>query len=273
MQRRGWVEETRLSVSFQSYVVCQVSVSSRSFKCGLRCSPSVSVLCVYTETQKYGILEVGSDLRVLCMKEKPLPSETKSRSAVSSLCHAYVCRGNISFCSTFAVIDVSGSFALLSSSTRQPSHMYITWLLRYSVCDGGNGKKMIYMVNIFNYFSCYDTWRCEGYQYFPLTITFCFSVSMFLCVLKEKSSSLGSISWGKEGTFNSIKSTTCNCFLFYFISHVCFRRRLLLTRKMLRETLCLGSFRGNFCWRVSDEQRYPDQYVVLLYGDHLFPCV
>lgn len=35
-----------------------------------------------TETQKYGILEVNEDLQVLCMKEKPLPSETKSRRAV-----------------------------------------------------------------------------------------------------------------------------------------------------------------------------------------------
>uniref|UniRef100_A0A3P8NE98 Nucleotidyl transferase domain-containing protein n=1 Tax=Astatotilapia calliptera TaxID=8154 RepID=A0A3P8NE98_ASTCA len=36
---------------------------------------------VCSETQKYGILEADTDLRVLCMKEKPLPSETKSRRA------------------------------------------------------------------------------------------------------------------------------------------------------------------------------------------------
>ncbi|XP_040057857.2 uncharacterized protein LOC120834114 isoform X2 [Gasterosteus aculeatus] len=41
----------------------------------------LSYQCKEEETQKYGILEVGSHLRVLCMKEKPLPSETKSRSA------------------------------------------------------------------------------------------------------------------------------------------------------------------------------------------------
>lgn len=39
---------------------------------------------VCSETQKYGILEADTDLRVFCMKEKPLPSETKSRRAVSS---------------------------------------------------------------------------------------------------------------------------------------------------------------------------------------------
>lgn len=40
--------------------------------------------CVFIETRKYGILEVDGDLRVLCMKEKPLSTETKSRRAVSS---------------------------------------------------------------------------------------------------------------------------------------------------------------------------------------------
>lgn len=37
--------------------------------------------CKEEETRKYGILEVDDDLRVLCMKEKPLPSETSSRRA------------------------------------------------------------------------------------------------------------------------------------------------------------------------------------------------
>ncbi|XP_054643977.1 uncharacterized protein zgc:136439 [Dunckerocampus dactyliophorus] len=37
--------------------------------------------CKDDETQKYGIVEVDSDLRATCMKEKPLPSETKSRRA------------------------------------------------------------------------------------------------------------------------------------------------------------------------------------------------
>uniref|UniRef100_A0A4W5NSA8 Zgc:136439 n=1 Tax=Hucho hucho TaxID=62062 RepID=A0A4W5NSA8_9TELE len=41
----------------------------------------LSYQCKDEETQKYGILEVDEDLRVLCMKEKPLPSETKSRRA------------------------------------------------------------------------------------------------------------------------------------------------------------------------------------------------
>ncbi|XP_055726766.1 uncharacterized protein zgc:136439 [Salvelinus fontinalis] len=41
----------------------------------------LSYQCTDEETQKYGILEVDEDLRVLCMKEKPLPSETKSRRA------------------------------------------------------------------------------------------------------------------------------------------------------------------------------------------------
>nr|XP_046215991.1 mannose-1-phosphate guanyltransferase isoform X1 [Oncorhynchus gorbuscha]XP_046216001.1 mannose-1-phosphate guanyltransferase isoform X1 [Oncorhynchus gorbuscha] len=41
----------------------------------------LSYQCKDEETQKYGILEVDEHLRVLCMKEKPLPSETKSRRA------------------------------------------------------------------------------------------------------------------------------------------------------------------------------------------------
>lgn len=46
---------------------------------------TVFCTCVFIETRIYGILEVDGDLRVLCMKEKPLPTETKSRRAVSSL--------------------------------------------------------------------------------------------------------------------------------------------------------------------------------------------
>ncbi|KAM3862161.1 uncharacterized protein ACN63O_013902 [Diretmus argenteus] len=48
------------------------------------CEDSCLVLsyqCKDEETPKYGILEVGEDLRVLCMKEKPLPTETNSRRA------------------------------------------------------------------------------------------------------------------------------------------------------------------------------------------------
>ncbi|XP_070694748.1 glucose-1-phosphate adenylyltransferase [Pempheris klunzingeri] len=41
----------------------------------------LSYQCKEEETQKYGILEVDGNLRVLCMKEKPLPSETQSRRA------------------------------------------------------------------------------------------------------------------------------------------------------------------------------------------------
>lgn len=37
--------------------------------------------CSDEETQKYGILEVNQNLRVVCMKEKPQPSETESRTA------------------------------------------------------------------------------------------------------------------------------------------------------------------------------------------------
>ncbi|XP_027023925.1 uncharacterized protein zgc:136439 [Tachysurus fulvidraco] len=41
----------------------------------------VTCQCKDEETSKYGILEVDSDFRVQHMKEKPLPSETRSRSA------------------------------------------------------------------------------------------------------------------------------------------------------------------------------------------------
>ncbi|XP_030643045.1 uncharacterized protein LOC115823159 [Chanos chanos] len=41
----------------------------------------LSYQCKEEETSKYGILEVDEDLRVLRMREKPLPSETKSRHA------------------------------------------------------------------------------------------------------------------------------------------------------------------------------------------------
>lgn len=49
-----------------------------------KCEDSCLVLsyqCKDEETHKYGILEVDGDLRALCMKEKPLPSETQSRRA------------------------------------------------------------------------------------------------------------------------------------------------------------------------------------------------
>uniref|UniRef100_A0A3Q2PAV1 Zgc:136439 n=1 Tax=Fundulus heteroclitus TaxID=8078 RepID=A0A3Q2PAV1_FUNHE len=56
--------------------------------CGLQASGEdgclvLSYQCGDRETQKYGILEVDRDLRVLRMKEKPEPSETESRRAVS----------------------------------------------------------------------------------------------------------------------------------------------------------------------------------------------
>lgn len=41
----------------------------------------LSYKCKDEETSKYGILEVDDDFRVLCMKEKPLSSETESRRA------------------------------------------------------------------------------------------------------------------------------------------------------------------------------------------------
>ncbi|XP_034416974.1 LOW QUALITY PROTEIN: uncharacterized protein LOC117750120 [Cyclopterus lumpus] len=41
----------------------------------------LSYQCDEQDTRKYGILEVDGDLRVLCMKEKPRPTETKSRRA------------------------------------------------------------------------------------------------------------------------------------------------------------------------------------------------
>lgn len=43
----------------------------------------ICVLGLCAETRKYGILEVDHNLRALCMKEKPLPTETASRRAVS----------------------------------------------------------------------------------------------------------------------------------------------------------------------------------------------
>ncbi|CAL1582662.1 unnamed protein product [Knipowitschia caucasica] len=49
-----------------------------------QCRDSCMVLsyqCKEEETCKYGILEVDDDSRALCMKEKPLPSETASRRA------------------------------------------------------------------------------------------------------------------------------------------------------------------------------------------------
>ncbi|XP_069554871.1 glucose-1-phosphate adenylyltransferase 2 [Brachyistius frenatus] len=41
----------------------------------------LSYRCGDDETKKYGILEVDGDLRVVCLKEKPLPCETESRRA------------------------------------------------------------------------------------------------------------------------------------------------------------------------------------------------
>nr|XP_046259298.1 uncharacterized protein zgc:136439 [Scatophagus argus] len=56
------------------------SFSDLQAKCGDSCLV-LSYQCRDEETQKYGILEVDSELRVLCMREKPPPSETKSRRA------------------------------------------------------------------------------------------------------------------------------------------------------------------------------------------------
>ncbi|CAB1346711.1 unnamed protein product [Coregonus sp. 'balchen'] len=61
-----------------------IKVKERFSDLQAKCEDSSLVLsyqCKDEETQKYGILEVDEDLRVLCMKEKPLPSETKSRRA------------------------------------------------------------------------------------------------------------------------------------------------------------------------------------------------
>lgn len=41
----------------------------------------LSYQCKNEETSKYGILELDEDLKVQCMKEKPLPSETSARNA------------------------------------------------------------------------------------------------------------------------------------------------------------------------------------------------
>ncbi|KAL0964012.1 hypothetical protein UPYG_G00316510 [Umbra pygmaea] len=59
-------------------------VKERFFDLQANCENSSLVLtyqCKDEETMKYGILEVDEDNLVLCMKEKPLPSETKSRRA------------------------------------------------------------------------------------------------------------------------------------------------------------------------------------------------
>lgn len=59
-------------------------VKERFSEVQAKCEDSCLVLsyqCKDEETKKYGILEVDDDLRVVCMKEKPLPSETKSRRA------------------------------------------------------------------------------------------------------------------------------------------------------------------------------------------------
>ncbi|XP_074550658.1 uncharacterized protein LOC141808156 [Halichoeres trimaculatus] len=59
-------------------------VSGRFSELQAKCEDNCLVLsyqCKEEETRKYGILEVDGDLRILCMKEKPLPTETKSRRA------------------------------------------------------------------------------------------------------------------------------------------------------------------------------------------------
>ncbi|KAF7655814.1 hypothetical protein LDENG_00049480 [Lucifuga dentata] len=63
---------------------CLSRVKERFSDLQAKCDDSCLVLsyqCKDEETHKYGILEVDEDLRVLCIKEKPLPSETKSRRA------------------------------------------------------------------------------------------------------------------------------------------------------------------------------------------------
>ncbi|XP_072252648.1 glucose-1-phosphate thymidylyltransferase [Leuresthes tenuis] len=66
----------------EDFSLCQVKekFSDVQAKCVDSCLV-LSYQCREEETRKYGILEADNDLRVLCMKEKPLPSETKSRRA------------------------------------------------------------------------------------------------------------------------------------------------------------------------------------------------
>ncbi|XP_061924509.1 uncharacterized protein zgc:136439 [Entelurus aequoreus] len=59
-------------------------IDARFFELQAKCEDNCMILsyqCKDDETQKYGIVEVESDLRAKCMKEKPLPNETKSRRA------------------------------------------------------------------------------------------------------------------------------------------------------------------------------------------------
>ncbi|XP_012706521.3 glucose-1-phosphate thymidylyltransferase [Fundulus heteroclitus] len=72
--------------------------------CGLQASSEdgclvLSYQCGDRETQKYGILEVDRDLRVLRMKEKPEPSETESRRACP--CFYVFSRGTLPLLDSF----------------------------------------------------------------------------------------------------------------------------------------------------------------------------
>ncbi|XP_053184690.1 glucose-1-phosphate adenylyltransferase [Scomber japonicus] len=59
-------------------------VKDRFYDLQTKCEENCLLLsyqCRDNETHKYGILEVDEDLRVICMKEKPRPTETTSRRA------------------------------------------------------------------------------------------------------------------------------------------------------------------------------------------------
>lgn len=108
----------------------------------------LSYECKDEETHKYGILEVDSDLRVLCMKEKPSASETTSRRACP--CFYLLSKKSLPLLETFLVEkknvpmeekDAPGIFVSWLIS-RKPVYVYpisgrfdVGNLPSYSECD------------------------------------------------------------------------------------------------------------------------------------------
>ncbi|KAK2906362.1 glucose-1-phosphate adenylyltransferase [Channa argus] len=82
----------------------------------------LSYLCRDEETRKYGILEVDSDLRVLCMKEKPLPSETESRRACP--CFYVLSKKSLPLLDTFLVEKKEASI-----EEKDAPGNFVSWLI------------------------------------------------------------------------------------------------------------------------------------------------
>lgn len=82
----------------------------------------LSYQCKDEETRKYGILEVDEDSRALCMREKPLPTETTSRRACP--CYYMFSRNSLPLLDTFLVEKKNAPI-----EEKDAPGIFVSWLI------------------------------------------------------------------------------------------------------------------------------------------------